>query len=189
MAHPLRPFLRPALDRRLAGLLCAVLLALPPAARAQSAGSDAVAKARLVTTFARFVQWPAGTFADDDTPLQLCVAQDSPAVADAFRRQAAAAAAGRPLRLMLAPQPAPGGCHLLFIDDSAPRRQATVLPPAQEPVLTMAQIDGFASRGGMVEVVVVNDALRFDVNLPALQRAGINVRAGALKLAREVLRK
>ncbi|MCR5864211.1 YfiR family protein [Aquincola sp. J276] len=171
-------------------LLCAALAASPAALRAQAAGSDAVAKARLVTTFARFVQWPAGTFAADDTPLQLCVAQDSPAVADAFRRQAAGAAAGRPLQLvLLAPRPGAERCHLLYIDDSAPRRAAPALPQAEEPVLTMAQIDGFASGGGMVEVVVVNDALRFDVNLAALQRAGIAVRAGALKLAREVLRK
>lgn len=171
-------------------LLCAALAAGPAVARAQAAGSDAVAKARLVTTFARFVQWPAGTFAADDTPLLLCVAQDSPAVADAFRHQAAGPGTGRPLQLvLLSPRPTADRCHLLYIDDSAPRRNAPVLPAAEEPVLTMAQIDGFASRGGMVEVVVVNDALRFDVNLAALQRAGIGVRAGALKLAREVLRK
>lgn len=172
-------------------LLCTALAGAPATVPAQAAGSDALAKARLVTTFARFVQWPAGTFSADDTPLLLCVAQDSPAVADAFRRQAAGtAAAGRPLQLvLLAPRPAADRCHLLYIDDSAPRRHAPALPAAEEPVLTMAQIDGFASRGGMVELVVVNDALRFDVNLAALQRSGIGVRAGALKLAREVLRK
>lgn len=180
--------------RHLLALALLAGLALPPAARAQSVGSDARAKARLVITFSRFVQWPAHAFAHEDSPLLLCVAHDSPVLVDAFRRQLATPPAGRPLQLVWWPTPggqasAPGGsCHLLYIDDSAPRRLAELLPPPDAPVLTMAQHDGFASRGGMVELVVVNDALRFDVNLSALQKAELGVRAGALKLAREVLR-
>ena len=172
------------------------LALLPVASAAQSLGSDAQAKARLVVTFARFVQWPADTFAGDETPLQLCVVHDSATLADAFRRQLATPAPGRPMQLQLMPASTghtglgrtAGACHLLYIDDSAPRRLAELLPPPDEPVLTMAPLDGFASRGGMVELVVVNDALRFDVNLAALQRANLSVRAGVLKLAREVLR-
>lgn len=181
----IRPLLAAAL--LLAGLL------LPQAARAQTMGSDAWAKARLVITFSRFVQWPARAFAHEDSPLHVCVVQDSPVLAEAFRRQLATPPAGRPLQLVWWPAPgsqaaAGASCHLLYIDDSAPRRLAELLPPPDAPVLTMAQQDGFASRGGMVELVVVNDALRFDVNLSALHRAELGVRAGALKLAREVLR-
>ncbi|MBC9000330.1 YfiR family protein, partial [Pseudomonas sp. N40(2020)] len=143
----------PTVLRHAAALACvalALLLGLQGAVRAQSVGSDAQAKARLVATFARFVQWPAAAFAGDDAPLLLCVAQDSPALADAFRRQLAAPPAGRPMQLVLTSTGAParGGCHLLYIDDSAPRRLAVPLPPADEPVLTMALIDGFAGRGG-----------------------------------------
>lgn len=186
-----------AWPRHLAMLSLAVALAwLPAAASAQSIGSDAQAKARVVVTFARFVQWPADTFASEDLPLQLCVLHDSATLADAFRRQLAAPVPGRPMQLQLMPAAtghtalaAPAAhCHLMYFDDSAPRRLTELLPPPDEPVLTMAQVDGFASRGGMVELVVVNDALRFDVNLAALQRANLNVRAGVLKLAREVLR-
>lgn len=197
MATCSSPSCRPA-ARPLALLLALLVLtgaALPRAACAQAMGSDARAKARLVVTFSRFVQWPAHAFAHEDSPLLLCVAQDSPVLADAFRRQLATPPAGRPLQLVWWPTPAPpgpapdgNGCHLLYIDDSAPRRLADLLPPPEAPVLTMAQQDGFASRGGMVEVVVVNDALRFDVNLTALQKAELGVRAGVLKLAREVLR-
>jgi hypothetical protein len=38
----------------------------------------------------------------------------------------------------------------------------------------------------MIEVVNVNDALRFDVNLAALRAAGLALNSQALKLARQV---
>lgn len=188
-----------ALLRAARGWPCRLLLVLallPGSVAAQALGSDAHAKARLVVTFARFVQWPADRFASDDAPLQLCVAHDSATLAEAFRLQLTTPSPGRPMQLQLTPAlpghaglGAPAGdCHLLYIDGSAPRRMAELLPPPHEPVLTMAQLDGFASRGGMVELVVVNDSLRFDVNLSALQQARLGVRAGVLKLARQVLR-
>ena len=43
-----------------------------------------------------------------------------------------------------------------------------------------------ASHGGMVELVNVNDALRFDVNLKALRGAHLGLSSQVLKLARQV---
>jgi hypothetical protein len=53
-------------------------------------------------------------------------------------------------------------------------------------VLTLGAVDGFLARGGMVELVVVDDALRFDVDLHALRDSGLVLSSHALKLARRV---
>lgn len=171
--------------RRLAhALTLAVgLVALP--APAQAPASEAEAKAKFAVTLARFIQWPAGAFASDAAPLRLCVLHDSPAVAAAFAGQRGQQVGGRELQVHLGVPAAPGGCELLFVDGSAARGVAS-LPGGELPVLTIGALDGFLSRGGMVELVNVNDALRFDVNLKALRAAHLGLSAQVLKLARQV---
>jgi hypothetical protein len=53
-------------------------------------------------------------------------------------------------------------------------------------VLTLGAVDGFLSQGGMVELVNVNDALRFDVSLKAVRSAQLALSSQVLKLARQV---
>ena len=168
-----------------AGLaLCLVLGAVlfgAPATRAQS--SDAAAKARFAVTLARFVQWPAGS---EQTPLRLCVLQNSAALARAFQAHEGAPVGTRRVAVVLEPAGI-GACDLLFIDDSGARAAAPLLAEsAQRPVLTLGAVDGFIARGGMVELVNVDDTLRFDVDLHALRQAGLGLSSHALKLARRV---
>lgn len=164
--------------------LLIALAAFVFAAQAQAPASEAEAKAKFAVTLARFVQWPAGAFAAEGAPLRLCVLQDSPAVAAAFASQRGVPVAGRPLVVSLLGPGAPTACDLLFVDGSAARSYAVAAGEA--PMLTIGALDGFLSRGGMVELVIVNDALRFDVNLKALRGAHLGLSGQVLKLARQV---
>lgn len=176
--------MRAARWRRLARALALGVVTL--AAQAQAPASEAEAKARFAVTLARFVQWPAGAFATESAPLRLCVLQDSPAVAAAFTGQRGVLVAGRPLSVQLVAPGAPAACELLFVDGSAARDYASNPPGGELPMLTIGALDGFLSRGGMVELVNVNDALRFDVNLKALRSAHLGLSGQVLKLARQV---
>jgi hypothetical protein len=168
--------------RSLVALL--VGLALATAAAAHEAAGDAAAKARFAVTLARFVRWPA---ADGAAAMRLCVLQHSPAVAEAFAAHEGSLVAGRRLSIVLQAAPAADACDLLFVDGSANLpAQAAIEVARSAPVLTLGAVDGFAARGGMIEVVNVNDALRFDVNLAALRAAGLALNSQALKLARQV---
>lgn len=175
-----------------ARLLRTLALALGAAtfvAQAQAPASEAEAKAKFAVTLARFVQWPAGAFASESAPLRLCVLQDSPAVAAAFASQRGVQVAGRVLSVSLAAPGVPGSasaCELLFVDGSAARSYAAAGAGGEAPMLTIGALDGFLSRGGMVELVNVNDALRFDVNLKALRGAHLGLSGQVLKLARQV---
>ena len=158
------------------------------AATAQSLGGDAAAKAKLVAALARFVQWPAGTFDSESAPLRLCVFAGSATVERAFQNQHNAMVGLRPLDIILVnARVAAKSCHVLFLDESAALSPDRWLRThAGEPAFTVGTQDGFVSDGGMVEIVNVDNTLRFDFNLPALHDAGLGINPGVLKLARQV---
>lgn len=148
--------------------------------------NEARVKARLTLTLARFTQWPAAAFATSTDPLLLCVAHRSEALVTAFEELGAQTVAGRPVKIVTS-TPAPGACHALFVHESAEGGSAAALTAlATQPVLTIGDGDGFAARGGMVELVNVNDATRLDVNLKALRAARLELSSQVLKLARQV---
>ena len=167
-------------------LLCA-FAACVAAARAQALGGDAAAKAKLVATMARFVQWPVAAFDSETAPLNLCVFAGSPTVQRAFQQHNDSLIGAHPLHTVVNPGGATKTCQVVFVDDSSNVPLERLLRHlAAEPSFTVGTRDGFVSDGGMVEIVHVDNALRFDVNLIAVREAGLGVNPGVLKLARQV---
>lgn len=153
-----------------------------PAALAQ-APAEARLKARLALTLARFTQWPSGSFASPGEPLLLCALHHSETVQVAFAELTGQTVNGHPVRVV--DGSAPAGCHVLFVHESA-WRAGLPLPIPSTPTLTIGDAEGFASRGGMIELVNFNDALRFDVHLGLLRGAQLDLSSRALQLARRV---
>ena len=180
------PVSRAATRRFWFDLLVAAALACAWHGGALAQSSEVAAKARFAVTFARFVQWPSSPVGSD-AALRLCVLQRSPALASAFAAHDGAAVGSRRLSVVLEPGANVSGCDLLFVDDSGASAAAPLLvDAAHRPILTVGAVDGFLSRGGMVELVNVDDALRFDVDLGVVRRAGLGLSSQVLKLARRV---
>ena len=153
-------------------------------AHAQDPSDEAAAKAKFAITLARFVRWPASASATD---LRLCVLHRSRAIAGAFGAYDGSTVAGRMVQVVSNPATLVDACDLVFVDASgAATIPAALEPSGSAPMLTLGAVDGFLSHGGMVELVNVNDALRFDVNLAALRGSGLALNSQALKLARRV---
>ncbi len=67
-------------------------------------------------------------------------------------------------------------CHVLFISRSEKDRYPAVLAAIQgRSVLTVSEIDRFAHNGGMINLVVVQESVRFEINLQAAEQAGLQV--------------
>ena len=146
--------------------------------------SEARVKVRLALVLARFTQWPAAALGAPGEPFQMCVLGRSVTLTDAFTEIEGQTVAGRPVRLNLQPDRNLTGCHLLYLEGAAGRASAAAFTPALlAPVLTIADEEGFAARGGMVELVNVNDTLRLDINLRALRSAQLVLSSQVLKLA------
>ena len=173
---------RRAAFRKALGCALASALAIAPA-RAGDVQEYEV-KAAYLFNFARFAEWPVSK---DDRNLQLCLIGR-----DDFGGSLAAlegkSVQSRTLRVRRVLLEEIDGCHILFVSESERRRLAMILSMTEtQSVLTVSDIDGFAEKGGMVGLQLVDQRVQFDVNLGALYSANIKLPAQVLKLARLIL--
>lgn len=166
---------------RVCAAVAALLLGIAAPAGAQTSSESAL-KLRLVLTLSRFVHWPAP--AAGGQTLDLCVAARRGELDPAFTAADGQSVGSRRVRLLRdgsSPE-----CDVLYLTSDAERAPALLRAQTGRPVLTVSDADGFLARGGMVELVLVNDALRFDVRLDTLRAAGLGLSSQVLRLARQV---
>jgi hypothetical protein len=74
--------------------------------------------------------------------------------------------------------------HILFIGAAeAPRLDQHLAALAGRPILTVSTIEGFAARGGMVELFKRERKIRFGVHLDNTRKSGLNISSEVLRLA------
>ena len=155
-----------------------VVLLMTAAPGAVHGAEDTGVKLRVATAIARFVELPAPR----GTALRWCVAMQGnpPAALLALEGQKVGS---RQVQLQLE---APfQGCDVLYVDASFGGWRSLLAAPGT-PVLTVSDIPGFIAAGGMIELVLESDAVRFDVNLGALRAQSIRLPPQVLSLARQV---
>ncbi len=54
---------------------------------------------------------------------------------------------------------------------------------AEQPILTIADIDEFARLGGIIHLKVIKQLIRFEINTNLAQRVGLTFRSDLLMLA------
>ena len=162
--------------------LAGALAATAGSAGAQAQG-EAALKVRITLSMTRFTQWPGGAGAGADS-LRLCVAQRDPAIAQAFGEVDGQMVNGRRIQVTRAAPMA--GCNVLFVHASADRPAELIRAGGGSGALVIGDAEGTLAHGGMVELVAVNDALRFDVNMVAVRQAQLALSSQVLKLARQV---
>lgn len=161
--------------------LCALLMA-------QSAPSDASAyesEAALIIKIGKFVHWPAGTFANSGGIVRLCVVgtDDGGDDIDRLAGQKLQEKTIEVARLSSSAESV-ADCHIVFFRKSERDGLVAVLgATASSPVLTMSDIAGFASDGGMVGFRTTDGRTQFEINVPATKRAGLTIGAQLLQIA------
>lgn len=179
------------LRARLIARLLLALAALPaaaPAARAQDLETEV--RAVYLYNFARYFEWPARAFPTAETPIRICV-QGSDAFAAALERAVAGERVnGRRIEAVRLPASANRrGCHLLYLSATGSGRIAASLDPLRgQPLLTVGEDDRFLELGGMIRFRRIDNRVRFDINLGAVQQSGLSVSARLLGVAAEVKR-
>ncbi len=169
-------------------LALAALVAAAPAAAQDPLESEV--RAVYLYNFARYITWPADAFPNALTAVRLCVLGSDP-VGDALDRAVAGETInGRPLEAVRIGAPdALRGCHILYAASSDDRRAAAALAAAQgRPMLTVGEHDRFLDRGGMIRFRRVDNRVRFDINLRAVERNGLRISARLLGVAADVRR-
>ncbi|HET8730641.1 MAG TPA: YfiR family protein [Moraxellaceae bacterium] len=162
------------------------LAALLTSAPAFADTSAAAIKAAFIYNFAKFVEWPSGTFADARSPLEICV---SGAVLEGRLQQLAGREAqGRSIHVRsVGSGDAVQGCHILVLGDiPAGDRNQLLQAIGRSAILTIGDSGAFPKEGGMIGLFVAANRVQFSVNLGAAQGAGLKLSARMLQLAYSV---
>jgi hypothetical protein len=81
-------------------------------------------------------------------------------------------------------------CRVLFISSSEESRLKPALVAAKNcGTLTVSDMPHFADKGGMIQFVPRDNKIRFEVNLPATEEAGLTLSSELLKVAVKVIGK
>jgi hypothetical protein len=169
-------------------LIRVILCFLAVVAQAQSA-SEYQVKAAFLFNFARFVEWPADAFPSADSPLQICILGQDPFGRDFEQMIEDKAVSGHRIEIAH-PEGVPQAraCQILFI--ALPDKQQ-VLQTMQglkgASVLTVGDAPGFARMGGIINFVLDDNRVRFEINQKAAELAHLKLSARLLTVAKLVL--
>lgn len=194
--HPIHGSVRT--NRSLVRLLtiCAfwAAAAVPLSARASSI--DATLEYRIkgayLYNFTKFVGWPPPTAGGDASTFVIGVLDrgaDSPAAATIAETLGGKTATGRiiDVRTFTEISPAISACQLIFVTRSAQQDLAAVRAAVGDHhVLIVGENEGFAQRGGTINLVVMGDNVRCEINLRQAERAGLKLSARLASVSRLV---
>lgn len=161
-----------------------VLACLCPVATAQGTPTEHSARAAMVFNFLKFTEFPRDVLARTGE-INLCVDVRDPRQGQALAALAGRKVGGRELSVSEFP-PRGGRCQVLYVD-TRQRWNAMADHTAVQQTLTLSAYPGFARDGGMIEIAVQNDGIRFDINLAEGRRTGFHFSPQMLRLAREVI--
>ena len=183
-APPRRRQVRRAL---LVGALLSAATGMPPSLAAV-AGEYQV-KAAYLSKFGNYVEWPGGLPAPGGEQKFEIGVVASEAVADELAEAAKGQlVAGRPIAVRrLAPGETLTGPGVVFVARTHSARAAETLAAVKgRPVLTVTESEAAAASGSMINFVVVDDKVRFDIELGAVERSPLRLSARLLGVARAV---
>lgn len=170
-------------------LLLALLLgaSLTPPVFANNAKEDQV-KASYIYNFAKFVKWPAATITPDVMPFYICIEGVQPLSGNILLLQSRQLDGHKIEVRTFAEVTEPSQCNVLFIGNSEQDRLAKILSQVSSlPVLTISDLPDFTNNGGMIGMKVLDNRVRFDINLGVAQKAELELNSQLLKLALRVI--
>jgi hypothetical protein len=76
------------------------------------------------------------------------------------------------------------GCHLVFVSRSEKNRLPQIEAAASDtPLVLASDLDQFARQSGAFGFVLLDNKVRFEINLAAARRGGVKISSKLLKLA------
>lgn len=146
-------------------------------------------KAAFLYKFGAYVEWPAQSFAQADSPLVIGV-MGAGAVADELTQMASGRNInGHPVSVKkLRRGEAITGVHILFVARADNEKLADTLSVVKgQPVLVVTETDSPPASGSTINFVVADEKVRFDIVLPSAESSNLKLSARLLTVARKVI--
>lgn len=166
-------------------IACLSLLLLAKAGAQESQPSEYQIKAAFLFNFAKFVEWPPTSFADENSPLVIGILGDNPFSGDLERTIQNKTINHHSLVIKQFHSLAEArNCQMLFISASEKKRFADIFGGLRgTSVLTVSETDGFTEAGGMINFILENKKIRFQINDEAAKAARLKISSKLLSVA------
>jgi hypothetical protein len=177
------------------GALLAALVvssAVLPAATARAADEAAAleqrVKAAFLYQFASYIEWPPGTFAQRDTPVTIAVVGADPVAAELSQVVTGRTAGGRTVAVRrVKAGESLDGVQILFIGREESTRLAQLSQSAQpRSILTVTETEGALKQGSVINFVIADRRVRFEVALDTAEKSGLRLSSRLLAVAQDV---
>ena len=141
-------------------------------------------KAAFLFNFTHFVEWPSEAFADDNAPIVIGILGDDPfgpvldriIEGETIKNRKLVVKRSRRIQDLRT-------CHVLFISKSEKGRIGQILTSLDgASVFTVGEVEGFARRGGITNLFLQGNKVRFEINMQVAKRKGLKISAQLLAL-------
>jgi hypothetical protein len=170
-------------------VLCTVLTAgLAPA---QNEPLEFALKAAYLSKFGLYVEWPNTAFSSAGSAFNLCVVGEDPFGAELDKATANQRIGNRPIVVRrLKTVERDSGCHILYISSADRRSIRQALEPVHgSNVLVVSDAASQAAAGSIINFVIKDNRVRFDIDEEAAAKNGLTISSKLLGLALNVKRK
>jgi hypothetical protein len=164
----------------------AACLVLVPASAVRAQGSlELAVKAAYLLKFPLFVEWPRPASSAAATPFLLCVVGEDPFRGLLDEAASGQRVGGRPVVLRrLAWIVRESGCDMAYLTGSPAQSAAAALDAVRgTPVLTVTDAERYGGRTGIVNFIVQNNRVRFEIDDAAAAASGLVISSKLLSLA------
>lgn len=155
-------------------------------ARAEEAprqASEYQVKAAFILNFGRFTEWPTNAATQ---PINLCVVGHDPFGHDLDKTVENQSIHGRSVRVVRDPKgESLETCQILYLG-TLEGFSSLLAAARRTQTLTVSDAPGFLEDGGMVQLYLEGDHVRFSVNLRAAKDAGLQLSSKLLQIAKVV---
>lgn len=155
---------------------------------AVTVGNEYQIKAAYLYKFAGYIEWPPGAFHLPESPITIGVigADDMWEELDRLKRAPPVNNRSIDIRLLKAGDSL-NGVHILFIGrQEAPRLRRTLESLQAQPVLTVSEVQGGLGEGSMINFILIEERIRFEVSLLPAERSNLKISSRLLSVAQKI---
>ncbi|MGV7222389.1 MAG: YfiR family protein [Nitrospinales bacterium] len=144
-------------------------------------------KAAFIHKFIKFTNWPQSAFDSKNSPVIIGVLGESPIFSE-LKDLENKPVRGRPLKIVkVFPPQFKQKPHIIFIGKERNGEMDNHIKNiSKSNILTIGESDGFAEKGGMINFIIVDGKLRFEINIKSVEKSGLRLSSKLLRLGKIV---
>ena len=160
------------------------------AASAQDAPQEYQVKAAFLYKFASFVEWPGDAFSQTGGTFVMAVVGDDPFGSKLEKTVNGKTIGGRKILVRRFKRAGDmKACHILFISRSEAGRIPQILDRlGKSSTLTVSDTGQFLQRGGMINFIIDDKKVKFEVNPDAAERTKLKISSKLLAIAIRIVK-